>query len=60
VDPALVAVAGALSTVSALLFRVLMKRIEQQDAEIVFWRDRYLASVALAEMATTEAEKVQP
>lgn len=59
-DPALVAVTGALSTVSALLFRVLVKRIEQQDAEIVFWRDKYLASVALADLATAEAERTHP
>lgn len=57
IDPALVAVAGALSTVAGLLYRELLKRAERCEAETRFWRDRALRLAGLAELALEEAEK---
>lgn len=56
-DPALIAVAGALSTVAGLLYRELLKRSERCEAETKFWRDRALRLTGLADLALEEAEK---
>lgn len=56
-DPALIAVAGALSTVAGLLFREMTKRSERCEKEAEFWRDRALRLGGLAELALDEAER---
>jgi len=57
VDPALVAVAGALSTVAIALYRELLARAARCEKEAAFWRDRALHLQALAEIATDEADR---
>ena len=57
IDPALVAVAGALSTVAGLLYRQLLQRAERAEEEADYWRDKALESTGLAQIATDEAEK---
>ncbi len=54
---ALIAVAGALSTVAGLLYRELVRRAVDAETEADFWRDRALAGTSLAEQATDVAEK---
>lgn len=56
IDPALVAVAGALSTVAGLLYRELLRRAERCEKEVAFWRDRALLSSGLATYASEVAE----
>lgn len=60
IDPALVAVAGALSTVAGLLYREMVKRAERCEVEAGFWRDRYFRLAGLADIALDEAEKHAP
>lgn len=57
IDPALVAVAGALSTVAGLLYRNMLHRAERAEADARFWRDRALAQVGMTTMAIEEAER---
>jgi len=57
IDPTLVAVAGALSTVAGLLYRALLHRAERAEDDALFWRERYLASMGFAGMALDEAER---
>ena len=54
-DPALVAVAGALSTVATLLYRELLRRARKAEAEADYWRKKALRGTALAEIATKVA-----
>jgi hypothetical protein len=55
-DPALVAVAGALSTVAGLLYRELLRRAVAAEAKAAFWEERYLTRVALSELDADEGE----
>jgi hypothetical protein len=57
IDPALVAVAGALSTVAGLLYRQLLQRAERAEEDADYWRDKALASTGQAQIATDVAEK---
>jgi hypothetical protein len=57
IDPALVAVAGALSTVAGLLYRSLLHRAERAERAEVFWRDRALRQAGFTDLALDEAEK---
>jgi len=57
IDPALVAVAGALSTVAGLLYRQLLQRAVAAEEESDFWRDKALENIGLAAIATDVAEK---
>ena len=59
-DPALVAVAGALSTVAAVLFRIEEKRIKDAETEALFWRDKYLGQLGMTDLALDEAERRKP
>lgn len=54
---ALIAVAGALSTVAGLLYRELLRRAEAAERERDFYRRKWLAGIGLAEIATDEAAK---
>jgi hypothetical protein len=56
-NAALVAVAGALSTVAGLLYRQLLQRAERAEAEARFWRDHWITQVGLADMALEQAER---
>jgi hypothetical protein len=56
-DPALVAVAGALSTVAVAFYRELTNRAVRAEKDAAFWRDRALSLQALAEIATDEAAR---
>lgn len=56
-DPALIAVAGALSTVAAVLYRELVKSRDEARADAAFWRERALRLTGLADLALEEAEK---
>lgn len=56
IDPALVAVAGALSTVAGLLYRQLLQRAERAEEDADYWRDKALESHGLAQIATDVAE----
>lgn len=58
-DPALIAVVSAIVTLAGLFYRHLLKQIEDEKADKLFWRDRALHLQALAEMATDEAEKAK-
>lgn len=58
IDPALIAVAGALSTVAGLLYRSLLLRAERAEADAKFWRDRALAQVGMTSIAIKEAERL--
>ena len=60
IDPLLVAVTGALTTVAGMFYRHLLKEKEEDRAEIVFWRDRALIGTGLAEIAEAEAERRTP
>ena len=55
-DPALVAVVGALTTVSGLFYRALVQRAERAERDADFWRDRALDGTGLAEIAADVAE----
>lgn len=55
--PELGVVVGAIVTLAGLFYRHLLKQIEDEKAEKLFWRDRALHLQALAEMATDEASK---
>ena len=57
IDPALVAVAGALSTVAGLLYRQLLQRAERAEEDADYWRDEALKNIGLAAIATDVAEK---
>jgi hypothetical protein len=57
IDPALVAVAGALSTVAGLLYRQLLQRADVAEKDRDFWRDKALENIGLAAIATDVAEK---
>ena len=57
IDPALVAVAGALSTVAGLLYRQLDHRAVAAEKDRDFWRDKALENIGLAAIATDLAEK---
>ena len=56
-DPATVAVAGALSSVAALLYRQLLLRAERAEADALYWRERALTQMGLADIATDVAER---
>jgi len=56
-DPALVTVAGALSTVAAILYRELVRRATAAEEEADFWRDRALGAIGLATIAAETAER---
>ena len=56
-DPALVAVAGALSTVAVAFFRELVKSRDEAKAEAKFWRDKALLYLGMADLASEDAEK---
>lgn len=60
IDPALVAVAGALSTVAGLLYRQLLQRAERAEEDADYWRDKALVNHGLAQIATDAAEKRGP
>jgi hypothetical protein len=57
IDPALVAVAGALSTIAGLFYRHLLKERDECKADAVFWRDKWLAQAGMTEIALSEAER---
>lgn len=56
-DPALIAVAGALSTVAAVLYRELVKARDEAKAEAAEWEARYFRQLGLTDLALEEAEK---
>lgn len=56
IDPALVAVAGALSTVAGLLYRAMLHRAERAEEEAQFWRDKALAQIGMTAIAIDAAE----
>lgn len=56
-DPALIAVAGALSTVAAVLYRELVKSRDEAKAESAEWKARYFRQVGMTDMAVEVAEK---
>jgi Tfp pilus assembly protein PilE len=56
VDPALVAVAGALSTVAVALYRELLRRATKGEADAAFWQEKYFNRVALSELDADEAD----
>jgi hypothetical protein len=56
VTPELGVVVGAIVTLAGLFYRHLLKQLEDERAEKVFWRDRALEGVGLAEIATEQAE----
>ena len=56
IDPLLVAVAGALSTVAGLLYRQLLQRAERAEKSEIYWRDRALLGTGLAEIAESDLE----
>lgn len=58
IDPAIIGVAGALSTVAGLLYRQLLLRAEHAEADARFWRDRALAQAGLTTLAIEEAERL--
>lgn len=60
IDPALVAVAGALSTVAGLLYRSLIHRAEKAEAAEVFWRDKFFGQLGMTDLALDEAERRAP
>lgn len=55
-DPALVAVAGALVTVTGLFYRFLLMRIDELTKERDRYRERYYVAIGMAAIATDEAE----
>lgn len=50
----LVPVVGALVTVAGILYRELLRRAADAEADADFWRDRALAAQGLAEIAAEE------
>lgn len=50
----LAVVAGALTTVAGLLYRELLRRAVDAEADADFWRDQALKSTALADIAAEE------
>lgn len=63
IDPALAAVATALSAVAVAFWRSLVQRAEKAEAraekaetETALWRDRAFKATGLAEIATDVAE----
>lgn len=56
-DPALIAVAGALSTVAAVLYRELVKSRDEAREEADFWREKALLYLGMTDLATDEAER---
>ena len=56
-DPALIAVAGALSTVAGLLYRELVRARDEAKADAAEWEARYFRQVGMTDIATDEVEK---
>lgn len=56
-DPVVVALAGTIVTLSGLLYRQLLKQIDELKAEVKFWRTRYFSALGRAEIAADEAVK---
>lgn len=61
-DPLVIigAVVTALTTVAGLLFKELIRRAVDAEADADFWRDYALHEAGLAEIATEQAERVAP
>ena len=57
IDPIVAALAGTISTMAVVIFRLLMQRAERCEAEAVFWRDKALLYFGMADMAVDEAKK---
>ena len=59
-DPALVAVAGALSTVAVAFYRSLIQRAERAEKAEEFWRDRALTNIGMTDVAVDAAKRRRP
>ena len=58
-DPivAVTALAGAVSTLATVVYRLLIHRAERAEQAETFWRDRALTYLGMADIAADEAEK---
>lgn len=57
IDPTVVAVAGALSTVAGLLYRALLQRAEKAEKDAEFWRGKFFGQLGMTDLALDEAER---
>lgn len=55
-DPVVVALGGVVSTLAAVIFRAMEQRAKRAEDAEVFWRDKALTSMGLAQMAVDVAE----
>lgn len=56
-DPIILALGGAVSALAGVVFRIQDQRAKRAEEEVIYWRDKALASIGLAAIATDEAEK---
>lgn len=57
IDPVVVALGGAITTMAGVLFRELVKRAERAEADAAEWEARYFRQVGMTDLAIDETEK---
>ena len=56
-DPIVIALAGAVSTLAGILYRALIHRAEKAEKDASFWRDKFFGQLGMTDLALDEAEK---
>ena len=56
-DPIVVAVTGALTTVVGLFYRALLQRAEKAEKDAEFWRGKFFSQLGMTDLALDEAER---
>lgn len=56
-DPIILALGGTVSALAGVIFRIQEQRAKRAEEAELYWRDKALTSMGLAQMAVDVAEK---
>lgn len=56
-DPVVAALAGAVTTLAGIVYRLLIARAEKAEKSAATWEERYFRQIGMTDLALDEAEK---